>query len=243
MRCTNCGWENPANQPYCEKCNSPLSHPDMRGYEAADVYSRRTVNDQISHQAIRPTVCEQPDNRSMCPECGYPLLPDMPTCPNCGHAVQADIPEGREAQQTCPKCNHTNRKEALYCSHCGFSLKKEEKRPARHAFARKTVTPWEIQANAPTCRLAMIPNAPDEETPAPLSFSGEEIILNRDNTEAGNMTITSKEQAVLSYEEGKWYIQDRSEHHTTFVYTTERIELKPGDIIVLGNRRFEFNEE
>ena len=56
------------------------------------------------------------------------------------------------------------------------------------------------------------------------------------------MTITSKEQAALTYENKKWYLQDRSEQKTTFVYTTEKIELKPGDIIVLGNRRFEFDE-
>jgi len=86
----------------------------------------------------------------------------------------------------------------------------------------------------------MIPNANEEAVTSPLVFSGEEIILNRDNTDEGNMTITSKEQAVLTYENKKWYLQDRSEQKTTFV--TEKIELKPGDIIVLGNRRFEFDE-
>ena len=99
-----------------------------------------------------------------------------------------------------------------------------------------------MQAPVCSCRLSMIPNT-NEETPAsPLVFSGEEIILNRDNTDEGNMTITSKEQAILTYENKKWYLQDRSEQKTTFVYTTEKIELKPGDIIVLGNRRFEFDE-
>ena len=86
-----------------------------------------------------------------------------------------------------------------------------------------------------------IPNNPEEAPLTALSFSGEEITLNRDNTEAGNMTITSKEQAALIFEEGKWYLQDRSEHQTTFVYRADQIELQAGDIIVLGNRRFEFN--
>ena len=67
-------------------------------------------------------------------------------------------------------------------------------------------------------------------------------MLNRSNTDEENMTITSKEQAVLIYENKKWYIQDKSEQKTTFVYTSDKIELKPGDVIVLGNRRFEFSE-
>ena len=92
------------------------------------------------------------------------------------------------------------------------------------------------------CRLSLIRIVNAEAVTSPLVFSGEEIILNRDKTDEGNMTITSKEQAVLTYENKKWYLQDRSEQKTTFVYTTEKIELKPGDIIVLGNRRFEFDE-
>lgn len=68
----------------------------------------------------------------------------------------------------------------------------------------------------------MIPNTNEEAVTSPLVFSGEEIILNRDNTDEGNMTITSKEQAVLTYENKKWYLQDRSEQKTTFVYTTEK---------------------
>ena len=89
----------------------------------------------------------------------------------------------------------------------------------------------------------MIPN-PHEEgfSPVTLEFSGESVVLNRSNTDEENMTITSKEQAVLIYENKKWYIQDKSEQKTTFVYTSDKIELKPGDVIVLGNRRFEFSE-
>ncbi|GHV48545.1 hypothetical protein FACS1894181_04590 [Bacteroidia bacterium] len=73
-----------------------------------------------------------------------------------------------------------------------------------------------------------------------MSFTGESVVLNRANTEPDNLTITSKEQALLIFENEKWYIQDRSEHQTTFIRASERIELKRGDIIMLGNRRFEF---
>lgn len=213
----------------------------MREHAVTDVYARRTVNESIGINVGRPTVCEQGESEN-CPECGYPLLPGMSECPNCSHPRQASA-EADFRPQNCPKCNHENRRDAFYCSHCGFELQKKE--PAsqpRSGYGRKTITPWEMQAPVCSCRLSMIPNT-NEETPAsPLVFSGEEIILNRDNTDEGNMTITSKEQAILTYENKKWYLQDRSEQKTTFVYTTEKIELKPGDIIVLGNRRFEFDE-
>lgn len=213
----------------------------MREHAVTDVYARRTVNESIGINVGRPTVCEQGESEN-CPECGYPLLPGMSECPNCSHPRQASAEAGFRPQN-CPKCNHENRRDAFYCSHCGFELQKKE--PAsqpRSGYGRKTITPWEMQAPVCSCRLSMIPNT-NEETPAsPLVFSGEEIILNRDNTDEGNMTITSKEQAILTYENKKWYLQDRSEQKTTFVYTTEKIELKPGDIIVLGNRRFEFDE-
>lgn len=238
MRCTNCGWENPDGQQYCEKCNSPLSNNVGRNY--AEAYSLRTVNENNAYQELRATVRERNEEGITCPNCGYPLLPDMPVCPNCGHTEHAAHLQVTP-KRICPKCNHENQEGGLYCSHCGFSLQPEPKRPARPVFGRKTVTPWEIQANAPTCTLTPIPNNPEEAPLTALSFSGEEITLNRDNTEAGNMTITSKEQAALIFEEGKWYLQDRSEHQTTFVYRADQIELQAGDIIVLGNRRFEFN--
>ena len=241
MRCTNCGWENSGDRSNCEKCNSPLSNYAMRVHAVREVYEVRTGKESIGINVGRPTVCEQGESEN-CPECGYPLLPGMSECPNCSHPRQASAEAGFRPQN-CPKCNHENRRDAFYCSHCGFELQKKE--PAsqpRSGYGRKTITPWEMLAPVCSCRLSMNPNT-NEETPAsPLVFSGEEIILNRDNTDEGNMTITSKEQAILTYENKKWYLQDRSEQKTTFVYTTDKIELKPGDIIVLGNRRFEFDE-
>lgn len=206
-----------------------------------DVYARRTVNESVGVNIGRPTVYEQAEGEA-CPECGYPVRPDMAECPNCGHNGRvADDAASRSLN--CPKCNHENRQDAFYCSHCGYELqRKEPERQLRPDYGRKTITPWEMQKPMCSCRLTMIPNHNEEITTSPLSFSGEEILLNRSNTDADNLTITSKEQAVLTYENNKWYIQDKSEQRTTFVYTTEKIELKPGDIIVLGNRRFEFGE-
>ena len=73
-------------------------------------------------------------------------------------------------------------------------------------------------------------------------YEGSEVLLNRANTEDNNPSITSREQAVVTRVDGRWYIEDRSEQKTTFVQAAKRIELHEGDIILLGNRLFEFHE-
>ena len=76
-----------------------------------------------------------------------------------------------------------------------------------------------------------------------LDLDNGEMVLTRDNTEPGNPSITSKEQAVVSHADGHWYIENRSEQNTTFVMARDKIELHNGDIILLGNRMFEFTEQ
>ena len=68
------------------------------------------------------------------------------------------------------------------------------------------------------------------------------MILNRDNTEQNNSSITSRQQAIVTRVDGHWYIEDRSEQKTTFVQAAKKVELHDGDIILLGNRLFEFHE-
>ena len=37
-----------------------------------------------------------------------------------------------------------------------------------------------------------------------------------------------------------WYIENKSDQETTFIKVSRKTKLEPGDIIVLGNRLFEF---
>mgnify|MGYP001752542016 FL=1 len=76
-----------------------------------------------------------------------------------------------------------------------------------------------------------------------MEYEGKSIILNRENTEVSNRTITSKEQAEIVFEDGYWYLLDRSELRTTFIQANRKIEIIPDDIIVLGDRRFKFESD
>ena len=66
-------------------------------------------------------------------------------------------------------------------------------------------------------------------------------MLNRNNTEVNNPSITSRQQALITRVDGHWFIEDKSEQKTTFVQAAHKIELHDGDLILLGNRLFEFH--
>jgi RNA polymerase subunit RPABC4/transcription elongation factor Spt4 len=233
MRCNNCGWDNPESRSNCEKCNSALSHYSKpKRQPAADPSLRKTEN-QANVENVRYVGAQTIYDYNACPECSYPLLPDISVCPNCGHNTGKDNAV-REAN-ICTKCNHPYQEGAYFCSQCGYEVQKGSKLLSD----RKTITPWDLPP-ANSCRIKLIPNDNENIPPSVLTFSGDSISLNRSNTDVNNITITSKEQAVLIYENNKWYIQDKSEQRTTFIHTKERVELKQGDIIMLGNRRFEF---
>ena len=74
-----------------------------------------------------------------------------------------------------------------------------------------------------------------------MKYEGDTITLNRANTEPENRTITSKEQAEITFENGRWFLKNCSELNTTYIQVSRKIEIFPDDVIVLGDRRFKFN--
>ena len=95
----------------------------------------------------------------------------------------------------------------------------------------------------PHCSLTIIPEENENIPSEKMEYEGKSIILNRENTEVSNRTITSKEQAEIVFEDGHWYLLDRSELRTTFIQANRKIEIIPDDIIVLGDRRFKFESD
>ena len=177
---------------------------------------------------------------SICPQCNYPIGNGMNSCPNCGKAV-AEAPAAPlqpEPKQVAPvlapptiACQHCGAKvesQAKFCSSCGQPMK------------MSTVNPWATPQPGTVCSLR--PLAWESETVgyAPVSYSGEKIELNRANTDPNNQTITSQLQAEILWEEGQWYIVDKSAQKSTYIQVGEKTPLKDGDVILMGNRRFEF---
>lgn len=97
----------------------------------------------------------------------------------------------------------------------------------------------------PRCILkpVIFPGEDARYAPQQVNLKGDYNELNRQLLDPDNNTITSKVQAALSFKDGKWYIQDQSAQKTTYVYAGEPIEIKSGDIILMGNRTFVFEQD
>ena len=115
---------------------------------------------------------------------------------------------------------------------------------------KKTVNIHQIQQTPPKetqpvviPRCSLKPLAREGETtalPAKRDYENAKVILSRQNTDPENYSITSQQQAVLTFENGKWYIEDKSNYKTTYIRVTKKTELKNGDIVAMGDREFEF---
>lgn len=238
MRCKNCGWPNKPGEQNCVKCHAPLTAaeevdiPPIPGAAPAGADCQQTVreSDVFGPGADAPeAVPPSPETKEeRCPRCGYPLRQGADKCPNCNYQLSGPAT---------PQYKKTR---------LGDNGGGQPRQPTRHVGGGKfggTVNPYmESVAVTPSFVLKPVKRVNERHELEELEFEGQETVLNRDNTEPGNPSITSRRQAVVSQENGHWYIEDASDQKTTFVQAARKTELHDGDIILLGNRLFEFHE-
>lgn len=102
-----------------------------------------------------------------------------------------------------------------------------------------TIDPYR-QVKGHRCSLKILPRE-NETNEVTIELDGNQVVLNRDNLEPGNNTITGNQQAILEFIEGEWYITNKSAQETTFLLIKGTLKLQDGDIIVMGDRKFSFN--
>ena len=143
-----------------------------------------------------------------------------------------------EQVTTCPRCGYPTRPDMAACPSCGGPLKNE---PLKNEPMKSgTVNSWLNPAQGVFCTLKPIAWVNEGIDYQPVSYSGDKIVLKRANTDANNNSISSKAQAQLTNDGKDWYIENKSEQETTFIKVSRKTKLQRGDIIVLGNRLFEF---
>lgn len=242
MRCHFCGWDNPDGKDHCEKCNKPLDTDsaaaaadevtDDKDEEAApqdrptDRYVSRPFNPKATMREPAPDSQEPEAEGEKCPECGYTL--EDGTCPCCGYEAAED--GGAQDSQS-----EEEKEEEMPILHRSSAAESE---------ARKTVRPMRKSEEEEGGVFMLTPMS--EKTGLPegsmLQYEGGEVVLNRDNTDPKNPTITSHRQAVIKKVDGRWTIEDCSEYKTTFVQAGEPVELHSGTLILLGNQLYRFEE-
>lgn len=239
MRCKNCGWENPDGQTNCEKCHGSLGDaiPAHKPTTPVSDRMKSTVAEGVVFSDAAPMSAPR-----TCPKCGYPISDSSTSCPNCNCELQL-APTTKQVVK-CKSCGAEVDPNAKFCSSCGTPIMEDAPRPRKiQRSSMGTVMGGPVVGPASAnkfCTLRPIAWDGEDVNYNPITYSGDAIVLNRSNTDANNNSITSHEQAILTCEDGEWYIENRSSLRTTFIRVNGRVKLTNGDIIVLGNREFEF---
>lgn len=214
-RCKNCGWPNRPGESFCVKCGSPLVDEEQGSMQA--------------------TVFEQGNayEEKVCPKCGNPLPVNAENCPNCNYFVGTP-------QQVVNNYPPQNNRVIVQPTRVESPTRMENP-AANKAKISGTQNPYMYGPEAePTIVLTPQKRLNEKKEPTGLEYEGKNIVLSRSNTEPENPSITSQTQAVISNIDGHWFIEDKSEQGTTFVRASRNVEIKDGDMILLGNRLFEF---
>ena len=220
MRCNNCGWENPDSNQTCEKCNAPLKG-------GARIQNQGTLDSD----ATTPVWGSQSGGygsyvHETLREDG-PFSPKQPTKTINDATIPDDFPPHNQPDP----------------------IPTPEPTPEPTTDFTGTINPYAGMGGGYTpiqhCILKpfIFPGEDIRDVPKPINLKGNYNELNRQILDPDNNTITSKVQALLTNKDGKWYIQDQSVQKTTFVYAGEPVALKSGDIILMGNRTFVFEED
>lgn len=268
MICKFCGLNNNDDAAFCSRCGMPLKENHQS--PVASVYDTYAGDDDKKTMRMvktdkDPVVNPRPSKCS----CGYPILPGMQICPNCrtplsgqgdgmtngNHSSKAKKTESCVTSER-PLSPANETAQSVKSEPAVMSVKKTERFVSSAQtggdVSKKTVNIFQNPKPQPELEPEVLPHftleiirsenemAKDSDKRV---FDVASVVLNRQNTEPDNNSITSKQQALISYEDGKWYIEDKSSFHTTFIRVTKKTMLEDGDILVLGNREFKFSNK
>lgn len=230
----------------------PVSRPTVVGAAGMTEPTPRPTRVMNNQEFDQQMGVAQVQGAKACPSCGYPVVDGFSICPSCGASMPNDKPveveerpaqlsktveskpeEGLDYVTTCDHCGKDISPTFQHCPYCG------EKIHQKTVFVRH----HKIDPPKPKCSLTIIPEEDEQIAANVNNYEGASVYLNRDNTEPNNRSITSKKQAELISEDGKWYLVNHSELCTTSVEANRKIEIQSGDIIILGDRRFKFEAE
>lgn len=238
MRCNNCGWENNPSNMKCEKCNAPLKGSMIDNSSQVN----QGNNSSTDNRPLRGTLNEKDafnngsnssginigKGNTKCNNCGYPVSPNMNICPSCGSRLSNVGGNVTPQGKVCSNCGNALAAGDQFCPKCG--------RPTKMG----TINSGPQAGTGSFFTLRPIPWDAETVQYQPVSYSGKIVSLNRANTDANNNSITSKVQAVISNVNGEWFIEDKSSYQSTLIHVRGKVKLQDGDIIVMGNRKFEF---
>ncbi len=208
MRCSECGYMNEEAAAVCIKCGTKLkaTNPSVEDKQKAPPITPKS-------EGAKTMRGKPADDAAWDQPMGNAHKADSAIrCPSCGFYPLRSMPV---AGNGCPNCGYE-----------GGSMAEAEEGTARTV----KLGEMKIGENSPMIRLK------DESSGKIIELSGREIPLNRQILEPGNASISGSSHAILSWEDGKLLIEDKSSNGATFVQVKGRMEIAKGDRIVLGNK-------
>lgn len=244
IRCNNCGWSNTNSNVRCEKCNAPLKG------SMVDIPKPEPESPPSEPNYYPPTQAGQSatggfldqHNVKNCPYCGYPNSIDTQLCINCKKSLifgQVNDPIiNKEKEVVVPENDDIQKIYTLDKKGKMIRVIEGDGANLGQQIIKGTVDPYR-QIKEVKCYLEPIVDG-ENNNKVLIECIGTNLKLNREGLEPGNNTITSKNQAVINYSNGKFTLEDKSEQQTTFIQLNKPHILSNGDIILMGNRKFRF---
>ena len=220
MRCQFCGWDTPDSNGNCEKCGKPMHDESSDSAKVVnnEVFERPTSRQSTNGVSdFKATIRERKNDTDKTSEENKHVQ-----CPECGYELENGV-----------------------CPSCGYEInldKKDDKKTIKtQNDCKKTIRPRRKGEKEGSFKLTPISEDSGQPEGESIRFDGNEIVLNRNNTDPKNKTISSHNQASIVFEDGKWTISDQSDYKTTFVQAARKVELQNGDLILVGNQLYQFD--
>lgn len=130
-------------------------------------------------------------------------------------------------KRACPQCNNPVGDDSLFCNRCGAQLS-----------ATQTVAMSSIK-NAPRHRLVLIVDG--QETDEEFELSGDVVIgrLNGDITFPYDDFVSGNHARIVK-RGNTYYLTDQDSRNGTFIRIKEEVEIKPGDVLLIGRQILKF---
>jgi predicted nucleic acid-binding Zn ribbon protein len=139
--------------------------------------------------------------------------------------LQAEQASG--LKRACPKCGNAVGDDSLFCNRCGTQL------PASRTVAMSSIK------SAPRHRLVLIVDG--QETDEEFELNDENIIgrLKGDITFPYDDFVSGNHARIVK-QGNKYYLSDTDSRNGTFIRIKEEVEIKPGDMLLIGRQILKF---
>lgn len=198
----------------------------------------------VCHAVIRQEIIEVVDG--VCPDCGTEVTPVQNFCHCCGARLKEPVDTPVQPIAADPDCQPVEpefkESDEVVSVEVDVSVVTDEPESCSlpDDDGEDTIPSGPLAEEIPECRLQMLAPDGSELLDHTVVCAGDEVDLYRSNTDPANNTIARDLQARLSFADGKWSIEDCSSLRTTYVRPGRKLELRDGDVIVMGNREFIF---